>query len=225
VVIGPDSEIGAGVRLHAGVVIGARVRVGEGSTLRANCVIEDGCEIGRGVVLHPGVVVGADGFGYRPGAEGLGLVKVPHAGNVVVEDGAEIGANTTIDRGKLGPTVIGAGAKIDNLVQIGHNCVIGRCCIICGCTALAGSVTIGDGTVIGGGVGVADNVRIGAGARIAAKSGVMRDVPDGETWAGYPAQKGSLWMRTHAATIELTEHIKPLKRLLRRRQEADDERR
>ncbi|MGP1308981.1 MAG: UDP-3-O-(3-hydroxymyristoyl)glucosamine N-acyltransferase [Phycisphaerales bacterium] len=219
VVVGPRTVVEAGAVLHAGVTLGASVRVGEGCELRAGVVVEDRCTLGKRVRLHANVVVGADGFGYRPSADGKSLVKIPHAGNVEIHDDVEVGANTTIDRGKFGPTVVGAGAKVDNLVQIGHNCRIGRSVIICGAAALAGSVTVGDGAILGGGTGIADNLTIGAGARVGARSGVMDDIPAGETWAGYPARPIGDTMRIVAATSKLPELLRQVKRLARESRE------
>ncbi len=190
-VVGPQCCVAAGCRigpraiLVAGVRLYRDVEIGEASVLHASVTVRERCVIGRRTTLHCGVAVGTDGFGYRPSA--TGLVKVPHLGNVVIGDDVEIGANTCIDRGKFGSTTIGDGTKIDNLCQIAHNCRIGRSCALSGLVGLAGSVTIGDGTRVGGGVGVADHISIGRGVTIAAKSGVMNDIPDGETWAGGPA--------------------------------------
>lgn len=216
-VIGPRARVGARTILHAHVSLGADVAVGADCDLRAGVVVEDGCSLGARVIIHPNTVIGADGFGYRPAPHaGAGLngapalLKIPHAGAVEIGDDVEIGACTAIDRGKFGPTVVGSGAKIDNLVQIGHNCRIGKNCVICGATGLAGSVTVGDGVTIGGGVGVKDNVTIGAGATIAARAAVMDDVPAGETWAGYPAQPWKVTMRVVAATMKLPELLKRL---------------
>lgn len=206
--IGADAVIGDNVTINANAVIGAGAQIGAGSDIRAGVVIEDRCVVGARVTIHPNAVIGADGFGYRPADDGAGLVKVPHAGIVEIGDGVEIGACTTIDRGKLGATSIGAGTKIDNLVQIGHNCVIGRSCIICGATGIAGSVTIGDGVIIGGGAGVADNLTIGSGAKLGARSALMHDVPAGEEWVGIPAQPARQFMRIIAATQRLPELLK-----------------
>ncbi len=206
--IGPDAVIGDRVTINANVVIGAGARVGDDSDLRAGVVIEDRCVVGRGVTIHPNSVIGADGFGYRPAEDGSGLVKVPHAGIVEIGDGVEIGACTTIDRGKLGATSIGAGTKIDNLVQVGHNCVIGRSCIICGTTGIAGSVTIGDGVIIGGGAGIADNLTIGSGAKLGARSALMHDVPPGEEWVGVPAQQARQAMKVIAAAQRLPDLLR-----------------
>lgn len=216
VVIGPGARIGAGVVLHPGAIVGAEVAISDGAELRPGVIVMDRCRIGRGTLLHPGVVIGADGFGYRPDPNGPGIRKIPHAGNVIIGDGVEIGANTTIDRGKFGPTVVGDGTKIDNLCQIGHNVRIGRCCIICGATALAGSVVIEDGVTLGGRVAVADNLRIGRGARIGAGSGVMDDVPAGATWLGHPACPHREALRRMASISELPKLLRGLKRIARK---------
>ncbi len=215
--IGPQCCVAAGCRVAANAILVAGVRlyrdsvVGEASVLHASVTVRERCEIGRRVILHCGVAVGTDGFGYRPAPDGRGMLKIPHLGNVVIEDDVEIGANTCIDRGKFGATVIGAGSKIDNLCQIAHNCRIGRGCAISGLVGLAGSVTIGDGTRIGGGAGIADHLTIGRGVSIAAKSGVMNDIPDGEVWAGYPAQERTQAMREAIAVRKLPDLVKKLR--------------
>ncbi len=202
--IGPNCTVGAGAEVRAGAVlvgnvfVGRGARVGEGSVLHPCVAVLERCEMGRGCILHSGVIIGADGFGYHPSPDGRGLVKIPHIGNVVIDDGVEIGANTCIDRGKFGSTMVGAGTKIDNLVQVGHNCRIGRCCIICGNVGLSGSITIGDGVMIGGGVGIADNLEVGSGARIGAYAGVINNVPAGQTYLGTPAGPVSEWKRIYA---------------------------
>lgn len=214
--VGPGVVVGARTSLHAGVSLGAGVRVGSDSELRAGVVVEDRCVLGDRVRVHANAVIGADGFGYRASADGRALVKIPHAGHVEVGDDVEIGANANIDRGKFGPTVIGAGTKIDNLVQIGHNCRVGRSVIICGACGVSGSVTIGDGAVLAGGVGVADNVTIGAGAKVGGGSGVMNDIPAGEEWVGYPAQPVRTTMRIVAAQRQLPDLIQQVRRLMRK---------
>lgn len=211
VAVGAGSRIGAGTILHANVVIGAGVSIGSSCDIRAGVVIEDRCMLGDGVIIHPNAVIGGDGFGYRPAPNGRGLLKIPHAGAVEIHDGVEIGAGTTIDRGKFGNTVIGAGAKIDNLVQIAHNCQIGRACVICGSCGIAGSVTIGDGAILGGGVGVKDNLTIGAGAQVGARAALMDNIPDGEVWVGYPARPAKETMRILAATARLPKLIQALR--------------
>lgn len=198
--VGPLCVIEAGAIVENGAVltaqvyVGAKARIGEGSVLHAGCRVMDRCVIGRRCILHAGSVIGADGFGYRPTPAGLS--KIPHIGDVTLGDDVEVGANTCIDRAKFGSTLIGTGTKIDNLVQIGHNCRVGRHCIICGQCGLAGSVTLGDGAILAGQVGVADNLSIGAGARVGAKTGVSTDIPAGQTWTGHipasPAREHSI---------------------------------
>lgn len=213
--IGPNASIGDGTILVSGVTIGAGVSIGRACVLHPGVVIQDRCVLGDACILHPGVVIGADGFGYRPAPDGRGLVKVPHIGNVVIGNAVEIGANTCIDRAKFDSTIIGDGTKIDNLVQIGHNCRIGRACVICGLSGIAGSVTIGDGVTIAGGCLFADNITIGDRATIAGASAVIEDVPPGETWFGYPATRHRDYIRTVLALRELTRHISTLRSLLR----------
>ncbi len=213
--IGAGSDIGDGTYIHSGAVIGAGVRIGRGCVIHPGVVLQERSVLGDRVVLHPGVVVGADGFGYRPDPSGQGIRRIPHLGNVEIQSLVEVGANTAIDRAKFGSTVIGAGTKIDNLVQIGHGCRIGRACLICGTCAIAGSVTIGDGATLGGGVGVADNIAIGAGATIGGRSGVMRNVPAGETWLGYPAAPARITLRAWSVQDRLPEVVTHFRRLLR----------
>jgi UDP-3-O-[3-hydroxymyristoyl] glucosamine N-acyltransferase len=205
------AEIGAGVVLHAGVRIYAEVAVGEGSELHANCVVRERCRLGRRVILHQNVSIGGDGFGYRPGGDGRGLVKMPHIGAVLIEDDVEIGSNSCVDRGKFRNTVIGAGTKIDNLVQIAHNCIIGRGCVIAALTGLAGSVSLGDGVRIAAQVGMVEGVTIGAGAQVGAKAGVMDDVPPGAAVLGVPAQNHREMLRQIAALRKLPELIQRLR--------------
>jgi UDP-3-O-[3-hydroxymyristoyl] glucosamine N-acyltransferase len=187
VVVGRNSTIGAGAELAERVSIGDNVALAVGVRCRPGVVVHDGCTIGAHTTLHSNVVIGADGFGYRPSPDGQGLIKVPHLGAVTIGAHAEIGAGTCIDRGKLGDTTVGDGTKIDNLVQIGHNCRIGRGCIVCGQVAMGGSVTLGDAVQIGGGANVADNITLGEGSKLAGGCGLMHDIPDGETWVGFPA--------------------------------------
>jgi UDP-3-O-[3-hydroxymyristoyl] glucosamine N-acyltransferase len=207
--IGPSCTVGAGAVIGDHTTLVANVHVGQHAKIGARCTLHpqvsvlERCCIGNDTVLHSGVVIGADGFGYRPRADGRGLVKIPHIGDVVVGDEVEIGANSCVDRAKFGSTVIGNGTKIDNLVQIGHGCRIGRSCVICGHVGISGSVVVGDGVVIGGKVGIADNIEIGSGVKIAAFSGVMNNVPAGATWMGQPAGPAGEWRRTYATLRKL----------------------
>ncbi len=183
-VVGPGAEIGADTLIAAGAVVGAGVRIGRDASIGPGASVIHAL-IGNRVVLHPGVRVGQDGFGYIPG--GAGHLKIPQIGRVIIQDDVEIGANTTVDRGSNRDTIIGEGTKIDNLVQIGHNVVIGRHCLIAGNVGISGSVSLGDFVMIGGGAGVRDHVIVGNGVKIAAAAAVHSNIPDGETWAGYPA--------------------------------------
>lgn len=211
-VIGPRARVGANSHLVAHVYLGTETKIGEHTTLYPGVRVLDRCEVGDRCVLHAGVGLGADGFGYR--ATEKGPVKIPHIGNVVVGNDVEIGANTCIDRAKFSSTTIGHGTKIDNLVQIGHNCRIGRCCIICGHSALAGSVTLGDGVVLGGAVGIADNVEIGAGAMLAAHTSVTNDLPAGGVYMGAPAAPIREARRNYVAFRNLAKSLAEIKRRL-----------
>ncbi|MGU3576301.1 UDP-3-O-(3-hydroxymyristoyl)glucosamine N-acyltransferase [Brucellaceae bacterium C25G] len=191
-VVGKGVTIGAGARICANAVIGAHSQIGRNSYIAPGVSVQH-AYIGNHVMLHPGVRVGQDGFGYLPGP--AGLEKVPQLGRVIIQDHVEVGANTTIDRGSLSDTIIGEGTKIDNLVQIAHNVKIGRYCVVAAHCGISGSVTIGDMTMLGGRVGLADHLTIGSHVQIAAASGVMRDIPDGEKWGGFPARPIKQWFR------------------------------
>ena len=198
-VIGPRAEIGTGSIIGATAVIGPDVMIGR------DCVVGAGCSImhsliGDRVVIHPGCRIGQDGFGYMTDAT---QQKIPQTGRVIIQNNVEIGAGTTIDRGGIRDTVIGEASKIDNSCQIGHNVVIGRHCIVVAQSGLSGSVTLEDFAVLGGSVGLAPHVTIGRGAKVAARSGIMHDVPPGETWGGYPAKPMKQWMREVATLSRL----------------------
>jgi len=201
VVIGPDVEIGAGAVICANAAIGPSVRIGRDGAVGAGASIQHAL-IGDRVIIHPGVRIGQDGFGYAMGPGGH--VKIPQVGRVIIQNDVEIGANSTIDRGASGDTVVGEGTKIDNLVQIAHNVSIGRHCILIAQVGLSGSTVVEDYAVLAGQAGVADHVRIGAGAQIAAKSGVMSDVPPGVQYGGAPAKPWRQWLRETAVLERLT---------------------
>ena len=193
VVVGAGARIERGTRVGAGCAIGARVRIGEGCLLHANVTLYGGVTLGKRVTLHSGAVIGSDGFGYA--ASERGAYKIQHLGSVTLEDDVEIGANTCVDRGTLDDTRIGARSKIDNLCQIGHNVVIGTDCLIAGTVGIAGSTTLGNRVTMGGSSGAGDHLHIGDDVRVAARGGVTKDVPAGETWAGFPAQPYKRWVR------------------------------
>jgi UDP-3-O-[3-hydroxymyristoyl] glucosamine N-acyltransferase len=184
-VVGEGSVVGARCRLHSGAIVGRRCRLGDDVVLHPNVVLYDGTVVGNRVIIHSGSVIGSDGFGYR--FQNGRHVKVPQLGHVEVGDDVEIGACTTIDCSTFGTTRIGEGTKIDNLVQVAHNCRIGRHNILVGQVGIAGSWSTGDYVTMAGQVGVADHVHIGERALVGAKAGVVRDVPAGERMLGAPA--------------------------------------
>jgi len=190
--IGPFSVIEEGavlsddVHIGAYVYIGKRVKVGKGTLIYPGVKIMENTEIGRDVIIYSGVIIASDGFGYinRSGKN----IKIPQLGRVIIEDEVEIGANTTIDRGTFGDTIIGKGTKIDNLVQIGHNVKIGKDCIIIAQTGIGGSADIRDNVIIAGQVGIVDHIKIGKGAKITAKSAVTKSIPPYSVYSGIPAR-------------------------------------
>lgn len=199
-VIGPGAEIGAGTVIGPHAVIGPQVRIGRQCSIGAGSTLQCAL-IGNRVIIHPGVRIGQDGFGFAMGPKGH--MKVPQVGRVIVQDDVEIGASSCIDRGASRDTVIGEGTKIDNLVQIGHNCVIGRHCVIVSQVGIAGSSTLEDFVVLGGQVGLAGHLTIGMGAQVAAQSGVAGDVPRGARYGGSPAQPALAWARETALLKQL----------------------
>lgn len=192
-VVEEDASIGAGTVVSAGCFVGRGASVGAGCTLYPHVTLYPGVAIGNHCIIHAGAVIGADGFGYTQCE--AGVLKVPQVGAVVIEDDVEIGANAAIDRGTVSDTRIGRGVKIDNLVQIAHNCEVGAGTMISGQAGLAGSTRVGKDVLIGGQVGIAGHVTIGDGARIAAQSGVDTNVKAGESVAGYPARPRWLFWR------------------------------
>lgn len=212
VVIGAGAVIGERVRLDAHVVVGDGVAIGDDTHCFPHVTLYAGTTLGRRVVAHSGVRLGSDGFGFVF-ANGV-HEKIPHVGRCIVEDDVEIGANTTIDRGSIDDTVIGAGTKIDNLVMIAHNVRVGRLCLIVSQAGIAGSARIGDGCVIGGQVGIQGHAQIGARARLGARAGVLGDVPAGETWSGYPARPHRESLRAQAALFKVGKILRRLQTLV-----------
>jgi UDP-3-O-[3-hydroxymyristoyl] glucosamine N-acyltransferase len=208
VVIGEGADIAEGAVLHPFACVGAHARIGAGAILHPHVVLYPRTVVGERVVLHAGAVVGADGFGYI--ARGGRHLKVPQVGCAVLENEVEVGANSAIDRAALDETRVGAGTKIDNLVQVGHNVRIGRSSILCGQAGIAGSTTLGDGVVLAGQVGVSNRITIGDGVRVAAKSAVFDDVAKGMQVAGTPAIEASRWRRQVALLRRLPELRKRL---------------
>ncbi len=210
-VIGPGTVVGAGSRLGAHVVLGSDVTVGRDSLFYPGATVREGCLLGDRVILHCGVVIGSDGFGYLPAREGIR--KVPQVGVVEIQDDVEIGAGSCVDRATTGRTVVGAGTKIDNLVQIGHNVNIGKLCSLSAQTGISGSCTLEDGVIAGGQVGLGDHLKIGAGVKIGGQSGVTKDIPAGRTVFGYPALESAETFRMFAGLRKLPELLRRVSRL------------
>ena len=223
-VIGAGAVVGDGVWIGPQVVIGDGARIGRDSVLYAQCTIYSGSELGERVKIQSGARIGSDGFGYvfRDGAH----ESIPHVGRCVLGNDVDVGANSTIDRGSVDDTVIGAGTKIDNLVQIGHNVRMGRLCLIMAHVGISGSVHLEDGVIMAGQSGSAGHVTIGAGARIAGRGAVISDVPAGETWSGYPARPHRESLRATSALFKLAGIIRKLERLADKqdKQDKQDER-
>lgn len=199
VVIGPGAEVGRDCHLGPNVVVAEGVVIGDGTRIGANASLSY-CRIGRACEIHAGVCIGNRGFGFA--MDPAGYVDVPQLGRVIVEDNVEIGANSTIDRGAGPDTVIGAGSKIDNLVQIGHNVRLGRGCVLVAQSGIAGSTRLEDFVAVAAQAGVAGHLSVGKAAQIGAKAGVMRDIPAGQSVLGAPAMPVreffrlvSLWQR------------------------------
>lgn len=215
--IGPYAVIERGVTLGDRVRVGAHAVVGSGAHVQADCILHPhvvlypGTHLGRGVILHSGARVGVDGFGYVF-VEGAHR-KIPQVGGCRIGDDVEVGANTTIDRGSIGDTVVEQGTKIDNLVQLGHNVVIGERSILVSQTGIAGSTRFGRGVVAGGQSGIAGHLHVGDGARLAARSGIVGDIPAGETYMGFPGRPRGEFLRTAAAQRKVPELIRRLREL------------
>jgi UDP-3-O-[3-hydroxymyristoyl] glucosamine N-acyltransferase len=205
-VIGEQSKLGANVVLQASVNVGAQCVIGSGTQSFPNVTLYPRTQIGQRVRIHAGAVIGSDGFGYVLD-NGIHR-KVPQVGYVVIQDDVEIGANVTIDRGALGPTTIGRGTKIDNLVQIAHNVTIGDHCLVVAQAGIAGSTRLGNYVTLAGQVGLAGHLKIGNKAVVAAQSGVMHDIPDGEKWFGYPAQPDRRMKRQVLAVQQLPDLLR-----------------
>jgi UDP-3-O-[3-hydroxymyristoyl] glucosamine N-acyltransferase len=223
--IGPCCVLSEGVRvgarsvLQGGDFVGPKCQIGEDVNLFPNVTVYPATEIGNRVRIHSGTVVGSDGFGYVP--DGGIHRKVPQIGSVIIRDDVEIGANVTIDRGALGPTIIGHGTKIDNLVQIAHNVTIGEHCLVVSQSGIAGSSKLGNYVVLAGQVGIAGHLKIGNHVLVAAQSGVMRSIPDGEKWLWSPAQPDRQAKRQMIALQQLPDLLRRVNDLEKKLAEQD----
>jgi UDP-3-O-[3-hydroxymyristoyl] glucosamine N-acyltransferase len=215
--IAPTARLGRGCRWQGRIFVGPGAVLGAGVTLGTDCRVGPHAQIGDGTVLgdrvtvKAGARVGLDGFAFT--ASPAGPVRVPHRGGCRIGDDVEIGANTTVDRGSVGTTTIGAGTKLDNLVHVGHNVRIGARCLIMAQTGMAGAVVVGDDVAIAGQAGLADHLTVGDRARVAAQSGVIGDVPPGATVSGYPARDHRQMLRQAAALRRLTPWVAALEHL------------
>jgi len=218
--IGPHCVVGDKVRigprsvLQGGNHVGASSQLDEDVNLFPNVTLYPNTQVGKRVRIHSGAVVGSDGFGYV--LDNGVHRKVPQIGNVIICDDVEIGANVTIDRGALGPTIIGKGTKIDNLVQIAHNVCLGDHCVVASQAGISGSTKLGNYVVLGGQVGLAGHLKIGSRVSIGAQSGVMNNIPDGEKWLWTPAQPDRQAKRQMIALQQLPELMRRVKDIEKR---------
>ena len=214
--VSKGAVIGARTVLYPGVFIGEAAHIGDDTVLAANVVVLDRCVVGSRCLVHPCAVIGADGFGFAFDAQTPAHVKIPQAGIVRVEDDVEIGACSCVDRATTGETVIARGAKLDNLVQIGHNSTVGPMSIVCAQVGLSGTTELGTGVVLAGQVGVAGHLRIGDMAKVAGQAGIMGDVADGATMMGAPAFSQRDYLRSYAVFSRLPELSREVSSLRKR---------
>jgi UDP-3-O-[3-hydroxymyristoyl] glucosamine N-acyltransferase len=220
-VIEADAEIGDGSAIHANAYIGRAARLGVNCIIHANATVHERCLLGNRVIIHSGAVIGADGFGYelKDGRH----EKIPQVGIVQLDDDVEVGACTTIDRARFGRTWIGQGTKIDNLVQVGHNCTIGKHSLLCGLVGLSGSTHVGDYTTLAGQVGVAGHLKIGDQITIYARSGVTKDVLEPGAYTGFPAKPLQEGRRLMTYPNKVPEILKRLREVEARLKELEGE--
>ncbi len=221
VYVGERCQIGDRVTLYPGVCVGGDSSIGEESVFYPHVSIYPGSVIGRRVILHSGVVVGSDGFGYVK--EGRKNVKIPQVGSVEIEDDVEVGANTTIDRGALGKTVIRRGVKIDNLVQVAHNVAIGEDSIIVAQVGISGSTKVGSNVTLAGQVGLVGHIEIGDNVMVGAQSGVPHDLPPNGAYTGSPAMPHRDFLRVIAVFQKLPEMRKTLTEIEKRLKRIEEE--
>lgn len=214
-VVGKDCVVESGVKIYPNVTLYENVRIGRGTVLHSSVSVRENCEIGERCIVHNNSTIGSDGFGYAKTEEKQWL-KIPQTGRVVLEDDVEIGANTAIDCASVGETRIKRGAKIDNLVQIGHSCIIDEDALICSQTGLAGSSHIGKRVVLTGQVGIAGHLKVGDDAVITAKSATSHDVEPGKVISGIPAFDSKDWLRSTAAFRRLGDMAGRLRALEKR---------
>jgi UDP-3-O-[3-hydroxymyristoyl] glucosamine N-acyltransferase len=213
--VGPGARVGARTLVHASAVLGDRAVVGDDCEIHSGAIVGAGCVIGSRVILQPGCVIGGDGFGYELDERGA-FEKVPQLGNVVLEDDVEVGANSTVDRARLGTTRVGRGTKIDNLVQVGHNVEIGAHSALVAQTGIAGSTRLGERVFFMAQSGAAGHLEIGSGSFVGARGGVIEDLPSGSRVYGFPALAERAWHRANAWLARLPELARRVRALEKR---------
>ena len=223
VCIGNDVEIGDQVHIFPNVVVGEGCRIGSHTTLHPNVTLYRNTELGKHVILHSGAVIGADGFGYTLDEKGAHY-KINQIGRVVIEDHVEIGANSCVDRAAMGTTRIKQGTKIDNLVQVAHNCTVGEHSILVAQVGLAGSCTLGHHVVLAGQVGVADHVTLGDQVTLAAQSGTFRSIESNNVYGGHPAVPLGEWKKYVTVLPKLPELARKMRDLETRLKEIENSR-
>lgn len=211
-VIGRNCKIESGVKIYPNAVVYDGVTIGEDTVIHSGVSIRENCEIGRNCIIHNSSTIGSDGFGYAKD-ENKSWLKIPQVGHVILEDDVEIGANTAIDRASVGETRIKRGAKIDNLVQIGHSCTIDEDALICSQTGLAGSSVIGKRVILAGQVGIAGHLKVGDDAVVTAKSATSHDIEPGKVISGIPGFDNREWLRSTAAYRRLGEMAQKIRAL------------
>ena len=218
--IDDNAIIGDNVEIYPNVYIGQYASVDENTILHSGVSVREYCKVGKNVIIHDNTVIGADGFGFitKDGKH----TKVPQVGNVVIEDDVEIGCNAGIDRATTGSTVIGKGTKVDNLVHIGHNCVLGENCLVVAQTVIAGSTIVGHNVTFAGQVGSKGHIKVGSNSVMAARTGLIADVPENSFYAGFPARPHQEWLRIKANESRLPDMMKKLK-LMEKRLKALEE--
>jgi UDP-3-O-[3-hydroxymyristoyl] glucosamine N-acyltransferase len=210
--LGEKVKVGNNTKIFPDAYLGDNVSIGDNSIIHPGVKIYHDCVIGKNVIIHAGTVIGSDGFGFAPQPDGS-FKKVPQIGNVIVEDNVEIGANTTIDRATIGSTIIKAGAKLDNLIQIAHNVEIGNSTVVAAQSGISGSTKVGKGVMIGGQAGIVGHIQIGDGAKINAQSGVSKSIEAGKAVTGSPAHDYTSALRSQALSRKLPELEKRIKEL------------
>jgi UDP-3-O-[3-hydroxymyristoyl] glucosamine N-acyltransferase len=210
--LGENVTVGNNTKIYPNVYVGDNAMIGDNCILYPGVKIYHDCVLGNDVIIHGGTIIGSDGFGFAPLPDGS-FKKIPQIGNVLIEDHVEIGANTTIDRATIGSTIIKSGAKLDNLIQVGHNAEIGNSTVIAAQAGISGSTKIGNGVMIGGQAGIVGHIQLGDGAKVNAQSGVSKSVEPGKAVTGSPAYDYTAALRSQAVTRKLPELEKRVKEL------------